>query len=127
MRDKSGRFSTGLKKPPHSRYVFCLVIFACAGFVPAGVSAQIIGDINGNINLETVGHGTAIKGFGLSALRYEDKQRMNRLRERYLELNPKRKGVVKVYDVVTLPDDKPTIEEILEEVSEEIGPENDAR
>ncbi|MCH1568723.1 MAG: hypothetical protein L7U47_04855, partial [Alphaproteobacteria bacterium] len=38
-------------------------------------------------------------GFGFASLRYEDKLRMKRLRERYLELNPQKRGVVTVYDV----------------------------
>ena len=61
--------------------------------------AQIIGAINPNIAVDALGMGNPIKGFGFSALRYEDKQRLKRLRERYLELNPKNRGVVMVYDV----------------------------
>jgi hypothetical protein len=127
MRDKSGHFTGGLTNPSHSRNIFCLVIFACAGFLPVSASSQIIGDIGGNINLEAVSQGTTNKGFGLSALRYEDKQRMKRLRERYWELNPRRKGVVTIYDVDTSTEDKPTIEEILEGASEEFGLETDAQ
>ena len=61
--------------------------------------AQIIGEINPGIPVDALGKGDPIKGFGFSALRYEDKQRLKRLRERYLELNPKNRGVVTVYDV----------------------------
>ena len=61
--------------------------------------AQIIGEINPGIPVDALGMGDPVKGFGFSALRYEDKQRLKRLRERYLELNPKNRGVVTVYDV----------------------------
>ena len=127
MRDKSGRFIGMCNINRTARNAFCLITFACIGLVPANVSAQIIGDIGANVNLETVGQGNAKNGFGLSAMRYEDKQRMKRLRERYLELNPRSKGEVIIYDVNTSTNETPSLDEILEEVGEEIGAANDAR
>ena len=78
--------------------IFMFVFFLCL-IIPLPVIAQIIGGINPNITVDALGVGDPIKGFGFSALRYEDKKRLKRLRERYLELNPKNRGVVMVYDV----------------------------
>tara|TARA_B100000963_G_scaffold312363_1_gene289749 strand:- start:112 stop:432 length:321 start_codon:yes stop_codon:yes gene_type:complete len=78
--------------------IFVLVFFLSL-IKPPHAMAQIIGAINPNIAVDALGMGNPIKGFGFSALRYEDKQRLKRLRERYLELNPKNRGVVMVYDV----------------------------
>ena len=82
--------------------------------------AQIIGEINPGIPVDALGMGDPIKGFGFSALRYEDKQRLKRLRERYLELNPKNRGVVTVYDVED--DDAETDDE-----AASIGPQGDTQ
>lgn len=74
-------------------------VFFLSLIVSPPAKAQIIGAINPNITVDALGMGDPIKGFGFSALRYEDKQRLKRLRERYLELNPKNLGIVTVYDV----------------------------
>ena len=65
------------------------------------VGAQIIGDFSSSISPDTFSVGDAQNGFGLAALRKEDKARMQRLRERYLELNPVNTGVVEVFDIDT--------------------------
>jgi hypothetical protein len=67
-----------------------------------------------------------MNGFGLSAMRYEDEQRLELLRERYLELNPKRKGVVSVYDVATTSSEAATIDEILDAVNDDTEASNKA-
>jgi hypothetical protein len=88
--------------------------------------AQIIGDIQADVSLEIMSHGSSMNGFGLSAMRYEDKQRLELLRERYLELNPKRKGVVSVYDVDTTSSEAATIDEILDAVNDDTEASNKA-
>ena len=45
--------------------------------------------------------GNLFNGVGISALRAEDKKRLKRLRERYLELNPRNVPDIKIYDVDT--------------------------
>ena len=45
--------------------------------------------------------GNLLNGVGFSALRAEDKKRLKRLRERYLELNPRNVSNIKIYDVDT--------------------------
>ena len=45
--------------------------------------------------------GNLFNGVGFSALRAEDKKRLTRLRERYLELNPRNVPDIKIYDVDT--------------------------
>ncbi len=67
--------------------------------------AQVIGNIMPDNFGENLATGSIETGFGFAGLRYEDKQRMKRLRERYLELNPKNKGIVEVYDVDGYADD----------------------
>jgi hypothetical protein len=95
--------------------------------MPSSLRAQIIGEIGANISLEGVGGGNTTNGFGLAALRYEDKQRLKRLRDRYLELNPKRKGIVSVYDIDTKNAEAASVDEILEEVKDDTKPSNEAR
>ena len=70
-------------------------------FSAASAEAQIIGDFSSSISPDTLSVGDAQHGFGLAALRKEDKARMQRLRERYLELNPVNTGVVEVFDIDT--------------------------
>jgi hypothetical protein len=109
-------------RKPQSRswaVAFCVGLFFSLGWMPINARAQVIGDIQANVSLETMSHGSSMNGFGLSAMRYEDKQRLKRLRERYLELNPKRKGVVSVYDVDTTSSEAATIDEILDEVNDD--------
>ena len=67
----------------------------------ASAHAQIIGSITAELPADALASGDPLTGFGFSALRYEDKMRMKRLRERYLELNPVNEGVVEVFDVET--------------------------
>jgi len=67
--------------------------------------AQIIGTVVPDDFSGSLAKGDEKTGFGFSALRYEDKQRMKRLRERYLDLNPKNKGIIEVYDVETFAED----------------------
>ena len=45
--------------------------------------------------------GNLSNGVGFSALRAEDKKRLKRLGERYLELNPRNVPDIKIYDVDT--------------------------
>ncbi|MFL2945967.1 MAG: hypothetical protein ACJZ66_03290 [Parvibaculales bacterium] len=45
--------------------------------------------------------GNLLNGVGFSALRAEDKKRLKRLRERYLELNPRNVPDIKIYDMDT--------------------------
>ena len=45
--------------------------------------------------------GNLLNEVGFSALRAEDKKRLKRLRERYLELNPRNVPNIKIYDVDT--------------------------
>ena len=45
--------------------------------------------------------GNLLNGVGFSALRAEDKKRLKRLRERYLELNPRNIPDIKIYDMDT--------------------------
>ena len=89
-----------------------LVLALC--FVAMGVpaQAQIMGDFTSSISPDTFAIGDAQNGFGFAALRREDKLRMQRLRERYRELNPVNKGIVEVYDIETSikNDDAPTHE-----------------
>ena len=79
-----------------SRYLSLVMMFSVA---PA--EAQIIGDFSSSISPDAFSVGDAQNGFGLAALRKEDKARMQRLRERYLELNPVNTGVVEVFDIDT--------------------------
>ena len=67
--------------------------------VSQSAQAQIIGNINTSISADLLSSGSVETGFGFAALRYEDKLRLKNLRERYLELNPQKRGVVTVYDV----------------------------
>lgn len=75
--------------------VVALVVFS------ASAQGQIIGSITAELPADALASGDQLTGFGFSALRYEDKMRMKRLRERYLELNPVNEGVVEVFDVET--------------------------
>lgn len=87
------------------RLVGCLSMLIALALFPA--NAQIIGDFSGSITPDSMAKGDATKGFGFAALRYEDKMRMKKLRQRYIELNPKNKGIVEVYDIDTdLPKDR---------------------
>lgn len=79
-----------------SRYLSLIMMFSAAS-----AEAQIIGDFSSSISPDTLSVGDAQNGFGLAALRKEDKARMQRLRERYLELNPVNTGVVEVFDIDT--------------------------
>ena len=45
--------------------------------------------------------GNLLEGVGFSALRAEDKKRLKRLRERYLELNPGNEPNIKLFDIDT--------------------------
>ena len=76
-----------------------MFVFFMSVIMPFPAKAQIIGSINPNISVDALSKGDPAKGFGFSALRYEDKQRLKKLRERYLELNPKNRGIVTVYDI----------------------------
>ena len=80
------------------RMVFIFLVFLSVVMV-SNAKAQFSGIFNPDIPVDALSEGDPIKGFGFAALRYEDKQRLKRLRERYLELNPKNRGVVTVYDV----------------------------
>ena len=46
--------------------------------------------------------GNLLDGVGFSALRAEDKKRLKRLRERYLELNTRNIPDIRIYDIDTL-------------------------
>ena len=46
--------------------------------------------------------GNLLEGVGFSALRAEDKKRLKRMRERYLELNPSNVPKIKLFDIDTL-------------------------
>lgn len=76
-----------------------MFVFFMSVTMPFPAKAQIIGSINPNISVDALSKGDPAKGFGFSALRYEDNQRLKKLRERYLELNPKNRGIVTVYDI----------------------------
>ena len=124
-----GRLMRHFHRKPQSRswaVAFCVGLFFSLGWMPINARAQIIGDIQADVSLETMSHGSSVNGFGLSAMRYEDKQRLKRLRERYLELNPKRKGVVSVYDVATTSSEAATIDEILDAVNDDTEASNKA-
>lgn len=89
-----------------ARPACCLCVLLA--FVVSPAHAQIIGDFSGSITPDSMAKGDATKGFGFAALRYEDKMRMKKLRQRYIELNPKNKGIVEVYDIDTdVPEDGP--------------------
>ena len=45
--------------------------------------------------------GNPFEGVGFSALRAEDKKRLKRMRERYLELNPGNMPNIKLFDIDT--------------------------
>ena len=45
--------------------------------------------------------GNLLDGVGFSALRAEDKKRLKRLRERYLELNTRNIPDIRIYDIDT--------------------------
>ena len=45
--------------------------------------------------------GNLLEGVGFSALRAEDKKRLKRMRERYLELNPRNLPNIKLFDIDT--------------------------
>jgi hypothetical protein len=131
MRDKLGLTIEIIKKRLRVGYLAtapcCFIIFFSFAFMPSSLRAQIIGEIGASISLEGVGGGNTTNGFGLAGLRYEDKQRLKRLRERYLELNPKRKGIVSVYDIDTKNAEAASVDEILEEVKDDPKPSNEAR
>ena len=76
------------------------IVIACL-LCGSPAQAQLFSSIVSEIPTEALASGDPTKGIGFAALRYEDKKRLKRLRERYLELNPKRRGVVTVYDVDT--------------------------
>ena len=76
------------------------IVIACL-LCGSPAQAQLFSSIVSEIPTEALASGDPAKGIGFAALRYEDKKRLKRLRERYLELNPKRRGVVTVYDVDT--------------------------
>ena len=50
---------------------------------------------------DTLANGNLLEGVGFSALRAEDKKRLKRLRERYLELNPPYEPDIKLFDIDT--------------------------
>jgi len=45
--------------------------------------------------------GNLLNGVGFSALRAEDKKHLKRLRDRYLELNPRNVPNIRIYDIDT--------------------------
>ena len=131
MRDKSRLPIEMINRREHVSYLAvapcCFAIFFSFMLMPSNISAQILGDIGAGISLEGVAGGNTTSGFGLAALRYEDKQRLKRLRDRYLELNPKRKGIVSVYDIDTKNAEAASVDEILEEVKNDTKPSDVAR
>ena len=63
--------------------------------------AQIIGNLVSDMPFDSIAQGDIEKGFGFSGLRQKDRQRLFDLRQRYRELNPQNKGIVKVFDIDT--------------------------
>ena len=63
--------------------------------------AQIIGNIVSEMPFDSIAQGDIEKGFGFAGLRQKDRQRLLDLRQRYRDLNPQNKGVVKVFDIDT--------------------------
>jgi hypothetical protein len=71
-----GRLMRHFHRKPQSRswaVAFCVGLFFSLGWMPINARAQIIGDIQADVSLETMSHGSSMNGFGLSAMRYEDK------------------------------------------------------
>ena len=50
---------------------------------------------------DALASGNLLEGVGFSALRAEDKKRLKRMRERYLELNPSNVPNIKLFDIDT--------------------------
>ncbi len=50
---------------------------------------------------DSLATGNLLEGVGFSALRAEDKKRLKRMRERYLELNPSNVPNIKLFDIDT--------------------------
>jgi len=63
--------------------------------------AQIIGNIVSEMPFDSIAQGDIENGFGFAGLRQKDRQRLLDLRQRYRDLNPQNKGVVKVFDIDT--------------------------
>ena len=53
------------------------------------------------IPADALATGNLLEGVGFSALRAEDKKRLKRMRERYLELNPSNLPNIKLFDIDT--------------------------
>lgn len=80
---------------------FCGLSMAALILTGSGAQAQIIGNFTASLPADLMAKGDATTGFGFSALRHEDKLRMKRLRERYIELNHGNQGIVEIYDIDT--------------------------
>ena len=80
------------------RLSLCVVIFLLSVVQP---KAQIIGNLVSDMPFDSIAQGDIENGFGFSGLRQKDRQRLLDLRQRYRELNPQNKGIVKVFDIDT--------------------------
>ncbi|MGB0343429.1 MAG: hypothetical protein ACPGGG_08340 [Parvibaculales bacterium] len=80
------------------RLSLCAVIFLLSVAQP---KAQIIGNLVSDMPFDSIAQGDIENGFGFSGLRQKDRQRLLDLRQRYRELNPQNKGIVKVFDIDT--------------------------
>ena len=74
------------------------VIFLLSAVQP---KAQIIGNLVSDMPFDSIAQGDIENGFGFAGLRQKDRQRLLDLRQRYRELNPQNKGIVKVFDIDT--------------------------
>ena len=80
------------------RFFIFPLIFLLSATQP---KAQIIGNLVSNMPFDSIAQGDAENGFGFAGLRQKDRQRLLDLRQRYRELNPQNKGIVKVFDIDT--------------------------
>ena len=74
------------------------VALICIG---SGPSFAIFGGPLVEIPGDALATGNPLDGFGFAALRADDKKRLKRLRERYLEMNPRNAPNIKIYDIDT--------------------------
>ena len=84
---------------PKFKYI---LLFIAISLMPYQTTeAQIIGNISPEIPAGALAKGSIENGFGFSGLRHADKMRLQKLRERFRELNPENKGKVIIYDIET--------------------------
>ncbi len=81
--------------------LLCGMSMAATVLTGSVAQAQIVGNFTSSLPPDAMAKGDATTGFGFAALRHEDKLRMKRLRERYIELNHGNQGIVEIYDIDT--------------------------